>query len=65
MLESGFNKEISKNTALLLKQEKELEAFQAVREYLDMEASNTLHPETEASNPAFKMFLQYKTENVS
>jgi len=65
VLESGFNKEISKNTTLLLKQEKEQEAFQAVREYLDLEASNMLHPETEASNPAFKMFLQYKTENVS
>ena len=65
MLEAGFNKEISKNTALLLKQEKEIEVFSAIRELLEKDASNTLHPEAEAANPKFKLYLQYKTENVS
>ena len=65
MLEAGFNKEIGKNTTLLLKQEKEFEVFQSIKEYLQQEAENKLHPETEAGNPAFKLFLQFKTENVS
>ena len=65
MLEAGFNKEIGKNTTLLLKQEKEMEVFLKIRDFLDQEAANTLHPEAEAANPAFKIYLQYKTENVS
>ena len=65
LLEAGFNKEISKNTTLLLKQEKEQEVFQAIRELLEKEAANELHPEAEATNPAFKIYLQFKTENVS
>ena len=64
MLEAGFNKDISKNTELLLKQEKEQEVFQAIRELLEKEANNSLHPEAEAANPAFKLYLQFKTENV-
>ena len=65
LLEAGFNKEIGKNTTLLLKQEKEYEVFQSIRELLEKESSNALHPEAEAMNPAFKLYLQYKTENVS
>ena len=65
LLEAGFNKEIGKNTTLLLKQEKEMEAFQTIRDYLDQEAANTLHPEAEATNPAFKLYLKFKSDNVS
>ena len=39
--------------------------FQGIKELLEKEASNTLHPEAEAANPKFKLYLQYKTENVS
>ena len=65
LLEAGFNKEIGKNTSLLLKQEKEYEGYQAIRDLLDKESINQLHPEAEAMNPAFKLYLQFKTENVS
>ena len=65
LLESGFNKEIDKNTAKLLKQEKELEAFQAIRRYLDMEAKGNLQPEAEVGQPTFKLFLTFKNDHVS
>ena len=65
LLEAGFNKEIEKNTTLLLKQEKETEVYQAIKLLMDKEANNNLHPEMEANNPAFKLYLQFKAENVS
>ena len=65
LLEAGFNKEIEKNTALLLEQEKETEVYLAIKSLLDKEAANNLLPEVEASNPAYKLFIQFKADNVS
>ena len=65
LLEAGFNKEIDKNTTLLLKQEKETDVYQAIKTLLEKDASNTLHPEMETANPAYKLFLKFKAENVS
>ena len=64
-METGFNKEIEKNTTLLLEQEKQTEVYVAIKQLLEKEASNALLPEVEASNPAYKMFLQFKADNVS
>ena len=63
VLVAGFNKEIEKSTAILLKQEKEAEAYQAIKNLLDKEANNDLHHEAEATNPAFKLFLKFRQEN--
>ena len=65
LLETGFNKEIEKNTTLLLEQEKETEVYLAIRKLLEKEATNNLLPEVEASNPAYKLFIQFKADNVS
>ena len=65
VLETGFNKEIEKNTALLLEQEKQTEVYLAIQKLLDKEAANDLLPEVEAANPAYKLFIQYKADNVS
>ena len=65
LLEAGFNKEIEKNTSALMKHEKELDAYQAVKILIDKEAMHELQPALEAGNPAYKMFLQFKAENVS
>ena len=64
-MEAGFNKEIDKNTTRLLKQEKEFEAFQAIKKFIDLDQKGRLQPEAEAGNPAFKLFLTFRTEHVS
>ena len=65
LLEAGFNRDIEKNTAILLEQEKETEVYLAIKTLLDKEAANDLLPEAEASNPAYKLFIQFKADNVS
>ena len=65
LLEAGFNKEIEKNTSALMKHEKELDVYQAMKVLIDKDSMNELQPAVEAANPAYKMFLQFKAENVS
>ena len=65
LLEAGFNRDIEKNTAILLEQEKETEVYLAIKTLLDKEAANDLLPEVEAANPAYKLFIQFKADNVS
>ena len=65
VLEAGFNKEIGKNTTLLLEHEKETEVYLAIKALLDKEASDNLLPEVEVTNPAYKLFIQFKADNVS
>ena len=65
LLESGFNKEIEKNTAKLLKSEKEFDVYQSIKQYLDQDSKGLLQPEAEAGQPTFKIFLSFKSEHVS
>ena len=64
-METGFNKEIEKNTAKLLKQEKEFEVYQAIKKYIDLDKKGLLQPEAETGNPTFKLYLKHKSDNVS
>ena len=65
LLESGFNKEIAKATALLQKQENETDAYSEIKAYLDQEADGLLQPEAEVGKPAFKLYLAFKQQHVS
>ena len=37
--------------------------YHAIRNLLDKDATNSLLPEAEAGNPAYKLFLQFKIDN--
>ena len=65
LLEAGLKKDIDKNTARLLKQEKELEAFGEIKNYIDLDKAGQLHPEAEAGKASFKLYLAFKAEHVS